>query len=71
MVWGKNQDGGTRSPINPYKLQPALKIDFPELENITRLAPAYGSLVTYEEENYQEQNWFFAALKSFKYLIMN
>jgi putative ABC transport system permease protein len=60
MVWGLNQDGGTRAPINPYKLQPAMKIDFPELEHIIRLSPAFGSLVTYEDQNYQEQNWFFA-----------
>ncbi len=60
MVWGLNQDGGTKSPINPYRLQPALKIDFPELEEIIRLVPAYGALVSYEEVEYQENNWFFA-----------
>lgn len=60
MVWGLNQDGGTKSPINPYRLQPALKIDFPEVEEIIRMVPAFGSLVTYEEVEYQENAWFFA-----------
>ena len=58
MVWGLNQDGGTKHPINPYRLQPALKLDFPEIDPIVRFVSASGTLVTYGEQEFQETNAF-------------
>lgn len=60
MVWGKQNGAGQRHPINPYRLQPALKTDFPELEQVVRFVSASGSLVSYNEEDYQEDQMFFA-----------
>ena len=63
MVWGKQNGAGQRHPINPYRLQPALKTDFPELEQVVRFVSASGSLVSYNEEDYQEDQMFFADFK--------
>ena len=41
-------------------LEPALKTDFPELEQVVRFVSAGGSLVTYEEVDYEEDEMFFA-----------
>ncbi len=60
MVWGKNDGGGQPYPINPYRLQPALKTDFPELEEVIRFVDASGTLISYENVNYQQDNIFFA-----------
>ncbi|MCB0630140.1 MAG: ABC transporter permease, partial [Lewinella sp.] len=61
MVWGMHGGNeGMRSPIGPYRLQPALKTDFPELEQVIRIVSASGSLVTYENMDYQEDRMFFA-----------
>lgn len=46
-------------PMNSYRLAPALKTDFPELERVVRLSPT-GGIVTYEDKEYQEEEMFFA-----------
>ena len=70
MVWGL-QDGGTQSPIGPYRLQPALKTDFPDLEQIIRFSPTYGSLVEYGDVSYQEEDMFFADKEAFNLFDFN
>lgn len=66
MVWGKQNGEGMRSPIGPYRLLPALKTDFPELDEVIRIVSASGSLVTYENVDYQEEHMFFADKELFK-----
>ena len=65
MVWGL-QDGGTEFPIGPYRMQPAIKTDFPELEQIVRFSPTNGSLVEYGEKKYEEERMFFADKEAFE-----
>ncbi|GJM36125.1 MAG: ABC transporter permease [Saprospiraceae bacterium] len=60
MVWGKQHGEGQQSPIGPYRLLPALQTDFPELEQVARIVSASGTLVTYENVDYQEDRMFFA-----------
>lgn len=55
----KQNDGSMKSPINPYRLAPALEVDFPDLENIIRFSPAFGALVANGDVQYQEQRMFF------------
>lgn len=66
MVWGNQNGEGMRTPIGPYRLQPALKTDFPELEEIIRIVSASGALVTYENVDYQEDRMFFADKELFE-----
>lgn len=66
MVWDKKQRADQKYPINPYRLQPALKTDFPELEQVIRFAPASGSLVSYGEVDYQEDQIFYADAEVFE-----
>ena len=63
---GKNRDGGTQSPINPYRLQPALVEDFPDIDYIARFVPTYGSLMKYENREYLEERVFFADPEMFE-----
>ena len=70
MVWGL-QDGGTEFPIGPYRLQPALKTDFPDVEEIVRFSPTYSSLVEYGEISYQEEDMFFADQEAFDIFDFN
>lgn len=49
----------TQSPMNSYRLAPALKTDFPEFEEVVRLSPT-GGIIAYEEEEYQEDEMYFA-----------
>ena len=65
MVWGL-KNGGTEFPIGPYRLQPAAKTDFPELEYMVRFSPTYGSLVEYGDKSYQEEQMFFADKDAFE-----
>ncbi len=60
MVWGKQDGAGQRSPIGPYRLLPALETDFPELEKVGRIVSASGTLVSYDNVDYQEDRIFFA-----------
>ncbi len=60
MVWQKQNGQGIESPIGPYRLQPAVKTDFPELQHVVRISPTYGILVVYGEKRYQEERIFFA-----------
>lgn len=65
MEWGHNEDR-VKSPINPYRLAPALKVDFPELDPIVRISPTYGGLVQYDDLKYQEQQMYFADQELFE-----
>lgn len=60
MVWGNHGGEGRQSPIGPYRLQPAIKTDFPELEHVVRFSPSNGSLVAYGDKQYQEERLFLA-----------
>ena len=59
MVWGKQDGVGAKSPIGPYRLQPVVKTDFPEIEQIVRFSPTYGSLVKYGDKEYMEERMFY------------
>lgn len=50
-------DRSINTAISSYRLAPALETDFPELEQIIRFSP-YGGLVTYENQNFQEDDVF-------------
>ncbi len=57
MIWGNQEDDPAPFPINPYRLQPALKLDFPELEHVVRFAN-YGALLTFENTDFVERRTF-------------
>ena len=59
-------DQSMRTPINEYRLYTALKTDFPEFDQIVRISPAGGSLVQYEDKEYQETRIFFADKELFE-----
>jgi putative ABC transport system permease protein len=58
MVWGKNTDNPRPFPIGPYRLQPVLKTDMPELEQVVRISPTYRSLITIGDKDYQENRMY-------------
>lgn len=55
--WGYGTDREIETPINSYRLAPALETDFPELEAVVRFSP-YGGLITYDNQDYQEDQLF-------------
>ena len=57
MVWGAQNEDAVSFPINPYKLQPALKLDFPEVEQVIRFAN-YGAFLEHNDEVFIEQRAF-------------
>jgi len=57
MIWGSAKTDAAAHPINPYRLQPALKIDFPEVEQVVRFAN-YRAILKYENRDYVERRTF-------------
>ncbi len=55
--WGFGTDREIETPINSYRLAPALETDFPELEALVRFSP-YGGLITYDNQDFQEDQLF-------------
>ncbi len=55
--WGFGTDRVHETPINSYRLAPALETDFPELEALVRFSP-YGGLITYDNQDFQEDQLF-------------
>ena len=54
-------DQGTakmQTPVNAYRLGPALETDFPEFEQVVRFSPS-GGIVQYEDKEFQEEQFFF------------
>ena len=54
----KQSTENNKTPINSYRMAPALKNDFPEFEQVIRFSPASG-LLRYEDKEYQEDRVFF------------
>jgi putative ABC transport system permease protein len=54
-IVNKTQDGDF-IPFPTYALAPALKSLYPEIEEFARVWIWYGSLVTYEDKNFEEDN---------------
>lgn len=55
--WGFGTDREIETPINSYRLAPAIETDFPELDAVVRFSP-YGGLITYNNQDYQEDQLF-------------
>ena len=50
MQWGLAKGDETLFPITPYRLQPALKLDVPEMEEVVRIASGGNTLVVIDEK---------------------
>jgi putative ABC transport system permease protein len=59
MAWGGEMNEGRPSAITTYRLAPALKNDFPDLEHVIRFSDSNG-LMEYEDQAYQENRVFYA-----------
>ncbi|MEZ5042404.1 MAG: FtsX-like permease family protein [Saprospiraceae bacterium] len=55
--WRHGTDRAIETPINSYRLAPALAVDFPEIAEIVRFSP-FGGLITYENQDFQEDHLF-------------
>ena len=67
IVVGKQKGAAIKLPINSFRLQPALKLDFPEVEQIIRFGSFFGGcMLSHGEKGYQEEQIFYVDKELFE-----